>query len=478
MRYYPIFLDLAGKPALIVGGGETAARKLRLLRKAGADITLVAPEVVPEIAALAKSGEINWQGRRFQPSDLDGRVAVHAASGLAEVDRAVAEAARAAGLPVNAVDDPEASSFIMPAIVDRDPIVIGISSSGSAPVLARRIRECLETLLPTRLGSLATFAERFRGAVAATRQPAARRGFWERVFDGPIGRAVLAGDEAGAREAMLTAINRSESSAGAETGSVHIVGAGPGDPDLLTVKALRLIQDADVILYDALVDETILERARRDAERIYVGKTKGNHSLPQSRINALLVEQARAGRRVVRLKGGDPFVFGRGGEELLALRAQGIEAEVVPGVTAAAACAAAAGVPLTHRGVARAVTFATGHAEDGEPDLDWAALADGRQTVALYMGLSTAGTIADRLIEAGAEPWRPVAVVEKGSRPDQRVVSATLATLEARVAAERIAGPAMIIVGEVAGLAAQHGQRADQGQHLQETAVSRQAVAS
>ena len=463
MRYYPIFLDLVGKPTLLVGGGETAARKLRLLRKAGARVTLLAAEAVPEIAALAEAGEIDWQARPFRPADLEGVVAVHAASGEAALDRRVAEAAQAAGVPVNVVDDPAASSFVMPAIVDRDPIVIGISSGGAAPVLARRLRERIEALLPSRLGRLAAFAERFRGAVAATRAPADRRGFWERVFDGPIGRAVLAGDERTAREAMISAINRPATAR--EAGSVHIVGAGPGDPDLLTLKALRLIQDADVILYDALVDEAILERARRDAERIYVGKTKGNHSLPQERINALIAEQARAGRRVVRLKGGDPFVFGRGGEELLSLRAQGIEAEVVPGVTAAAACAAAAGVPLTHRGVARAVTFATGHAEDGEPDLDWAALADGRQTLAVYMGLSTAGTVARRLIAAGAEPWRPVALIEKGSRPDQRVVTARLDSLEAVVRAERIEGPAMIIIGEVAGLAT-------------EQAAPRQAVAS
>ena len=383
MRYYPTFFDLKGRRALLVGGGETAARKLRLLLKAEASVTLVAPEATAEVAGLAEAGRIDWQRRAFRPEDLDGVALVHAASDDAESDRAVAEAASAAGLPVNVVDDPESSSFIMPAIIDRDPIVIGISSGGTAPVLARRLRERIEALLPARLGQLAQFAERFREAVKATQPAAARRGFWERVFDGPIARQVLAGDEHGAREAMISLINRpaarDESHA---TGAVHIVGAGPGDPDLLTLKALRLIQDADVILYDKLVGPEIIELARRDAERIYVGKTKGNHSLPQERINALIAERAEAGQRVVRLKGGDPFVFGRGGEELLSLRARGIEAEVVPGITAAAACAAASGIPLTHRGLARGVSLVTGHAEDGEPDLDWPALADGRQTLA------------------------------------------------------------------------------------------------
>ena len=464
MRYFPIFLDLQGRPALVVGGGETAARKLRLLRKAGADATVVAPQAVAEIAALAETGEISWQPRAFRASDLDGIAAVHSATGRPEVDRAVSDAARIAGIPVNVVDDPEASSFIVPAIVDRDPIVIGISSGGAAPVLARRVRERIEALLPSRLGRLAAFAERFRSAVAATQPPAQRRGFWEAIFDGPIGRAVLEGDESGANEAMIGTINRSGGEDSAERrGVVHIVGAGPGDPDLLTVKALRLIQDADVILYDALVEDAILERARRDAERIFVGKTKGQHSLPQARINALLAEHAGAGRRVVRLKGGDPFVFGRGGEELLSLREEGIDVEVVPGVTAAAACAATAGVPLTHRGLAQAVTFVTGHSEDGGngetgPDLDWTALADRRQTLAIYMGVSTAGKTAARLIEAGAETERPVAVIENGMRPEQRIIHTSLGALEETVRAEQVRGPAMLLVGEVAGLAAEQGQ--------------------
>ncbi len=455
MRYYPTFFDLRDRPALLVGGGETAARKLRLLRKSGAAVTLVAPEATPEIRDLAEAGAIDWQRRGFAPGDLDGKALVHAASDAPEADRAVAAAAAARGLPVNVVDDPGASSFIMPAIVDRDPIVIGISSGGSAPVLARRLRERIESLLPARLGKLAAFAERFRGAVKATQAPAARRGFWERVFDGPIARKVLAGDEQGASEAMISAINRQPANdAAPPVGAVHIVGAGPGDPDLLTLKALRLIQDADVILYDKLVGPEIVELARRDAERVYVGKSKGNHSLPQERINALIAERAEAGQRVVRLKGGDPFVFGRGGEELLSLRARGIEAEVVPGITAAAACAAASGIPLTHRGLARGVNFVTGHAEDGEPDLDWPALADGRQTLAIYMGVSTAGTLMRRLLEAGAEPARPLAVIEKGTRPDQRVLTGTLGGLEALVREAAVEGPAMIILGEVAALAA------------------------
>ncbi|MDH3474438.1 MAG: siroheme synthase CysG [Rhodospirillales bacterium] len=459
MRYFPAFLDLDGQRVLVVGGGETAARKLRLLRRAGARVAVVAPRVVPEIESLAAEGGLDWLPRGFVAGDVAGCRLVHAATGIAAVDERVAEAAQAAGVPVNVVDRPELCSFVMPAIVDRDPVVVAISSGGAAPVLARRLRARLEALLPARLGSLAGFAGAFRGAVEAKIPDfAGRRRFWERFFDGPIADTVLRGEVCSARERMLALINggaasRAAVSAGAAPGVVQIVGAGPGDPDLLSLRALRLLQDADVVVYDKLVGPEIVDFARRDAQRVYVGKSKGCHTKSQDEINAILLHHARAGKRVVRLKGGDPFVFGRGGEELAYLKAHGVEVEVVPGITAAAGCAAAAGIPLTFRGEAQAVTFLTGHATNGEPDLDWAGLVGGRQTLAIYMGVSTAGTMAARLIEHGLDPATPVAVIENGTLPNQKVATGSLAGLETLLRAQGIEGPALIIVGEVVRLA-------------------------
>ncbi len=458
MRYFPAFLDLLDRPSLLVGGGEPAARKLRLLLKAGARVAVVAPRVTPEIEALAAAGKIALDRRDFRADDVTGRALVVGATGLDAVDRSVAQAAGAAGLPVNVVDRPDLSTFIVPAIVDRGPVVIGISTSGTSPVLARRLRAAVEALLPSRLGRLAKFADSFRSAVAAN-VPAGgtRRVFWEAFFDGPVARRVLDGDEGTAREAMLSLVNRPVVNRPgpdrAPEGSVAIVGAGPGDPDLLTLRALAVLQGADVIVHDRLVGPEILDRARRDAERIFVGKAKGDHSAGQDEINALLLDQARAGKQVVRLKGGDPFVFGRGGEEADYLRRHGIAVEVVPGITAAAGCAAAAGIPLTHRGLAQAVTFVTGHGADGEPDVDWAALARLGHTLAIYMGLSNGGAIARRLMAHGLSPATPAAVVEKGTLPDQRIAVGTLGTLEALMREDGIEGPALILIGEVVGLA-------------------------
>ncbi len=454
MRYYPAFLDLAGRSCLVVGGGEIALRKLRLLLKAEARITLVAPAAIDEVAALAAEGRIEWLRRGFRNSDVAGRALVQGATGLHSVDLRVSKAAKRAGLPVNVVDQPTLSSFITPAIVDRDPVVICISTAGTAPVLARQLRARIEALLPAGLGRLARFAAEFRTAAEAViGEAGARRRFWESFFAGPLAARLLAGDDSGAREAMLGLINRVDGGPH-RAGSVAIVGAGPGDPDLLTVKAQRLLQDADVIVYDRLVAPEILERARRDARRLYVGKAKNHHSKTQGQINAILLDEARAGHRVVRLKGGDPFVFGRGGEEQDFLRRNGVEVEVVPGITAAAGCAAAAGIPLTHRGLAQAVTLLTGHAEDGEPDLDWAGLARSNQTLAIYMGVSTAGTLARRLTEHGLSGDTPAAIVENGTRPEQRVVLGRLADLGELVEEKAITGPALIIVGEVAAQAA------------------------
>lgn len=453
MRYFPAFFDLSGRSVLLVGGGTAAAGKLRLLRKAGAGVRLVAPALTPEIEALAARGGIALKRRRFLERDLECQALVVAATGREAVDGAVSRAARTAGLPVNVVDRPELSSFVMPAIVDRDPVVVGISTGGSAPVLARRLRARIEAALPSRLGRLARFAESFRSAVAAlVPDGRERRAFWEAFFDGPLARRVLAGEERAAREAMLSLVNR-RGSRQAPGGSVALVGAGPGDPDLLTLRALARIQDADVLVYDRLVGPDILERARRDAARIDVGKAKGRQAASQDEINALLLREVRAGKRVVRLKGGDPYVFGRGGEEAEALTRHGIAVEVVPGITAAAGCAAAAGIPLTHRGLAPAATFVTGQGAAGAPEVDWTALARAGHTIAVYMGLSTAGTIARRLIAGGLAPTTPVAVIENGTRPDERIESGTLAGLEALIRETGLTGPALILIGEVVRLA-------------------------
>lgn len=453
MDYLPAFLQLRGRPALVVGGGEAAARKVELLRKTDAAITVVAPRLNDTLAQFAETGAIAWAARPIRPTDFDGVAVAIGATGDDAADRDVAAAAQAAGVPVNVVDRPELSTFIVPAIVDRSPIVIAISSGGAAPVLARQLRADMESRLPSRLGLLAQFAGSFRSAVKAKVSDAgARRRLWETVFAGPIADRVLAGDEAAAREAMLNLVNRPNDDA-LPHGKVTIVGTGPGDPDLLTFKALRAMQAADIVVYDRLIGDDILDYVRRDAERVFVGKAKGRHTLTQDRINRLLIGRARAGQRVVRLKGGDPFVFGRGGEELDALRAAGIATEVVPGITAATGCAAAAGLPLTHRSHASAVTFVTGHGSDGEPDLDWPTLAALEHTLVVYMGLSTAGVIASQLIAHGKSPDTPAAIVENGTRPNQRVITGALANLETLVAQHAIDGPALIVIGDVAALA-------------------------
>ncbi len=448
MEHLPVFLDIKGRDVLVVGGGEVAERKARLLLRAGARVSVVAPAADEGLTALADGDGVTVVGRPFRESDVAGRALVVAATGNRDVDRAVSAAARARAVPVNVVDRPDLSSFIMPAIVDRDPVTVAISSAGTAPVLARMVRARIEALLPSRLGRLARFAERFRDAVRTTVPDATgRRRFWERILSGPVAAAVLEGDERWARERMLAEVNRPPER-GAPDGIVFIVGAGPGDPDLLTLKALRLLQEADVIVHDRLVAPAVLDYGRRDARRIGVGKEKGNHSVSQSAINRTLLAEARAGRRVVRLKGGDPFVFGRGGEEREFLLRHGVPVEVVPGITAATGCAAAAGIPLTHRDHAHAVAFVTGHGKDGEPTLDWAALARGGQTLAVYMGASTAGEIAARLLQHGLSATTPVAVIENGTRPDQRVTTGHLADL-AGLAARGGQGPKLIVVGDV-----------------------------
>ena len=459
MRSFPLFLKLQGRPVLLSGSGAAAAAKLRLLAAAGAQVRIIAAAPGDELLQASRALAIACEAGPVTAVDFAGVDLVIGAMGDEAADRALAMAARAAGKLVNIVDRPDLSDFTMPAIVDRGEIVVAISTDGASPVLAQRVRAAIESVLPPALGRLARFARRFRSAVQSRlEETGARRRFWNQVFAGPIGAAVLAGDERRAARDLIRAVNRGEPKA--DAGLVSLVGAGPGDPELLTLRAARALREADVIVYDKLVDPSVLAYARRDARRIYAGKSKGEHTLPQAEINVLLIAEAKAGRHVVRLKGGDPFVFGRGGEELEALVAAGIRVDVVPGIAAATGCAAYAGFPLTHRDLAASVTFVSGQSKDGIAELDWQALARPRQTIVVYMGLGTAGLIADNLVAAGLSAATSIAIIENGTRWDQRVVKGELHQAAALVRDHGIATPALLVIGEVTR-DAQAGLRAD-----------------
>jgi uroporphyrin-III C-methyltransferase/precorrin-2 dehydrogenase/sirohydrochlorin ferrochelatase len=452
MDALPLFLKLDGRPCLVVGGGTAAAGKTDLLLRAGARVTVAADALSAELAAWHAAGRIEQRPLAEAEALVAGSAAIFVATEDEALARRVAALAEAAHIPLNVVDRPELSSALMGAIVDRAPVVVAVSTGGASPLLAREIKLAIERLLPSGLGRLARFARLFRGAVkAAIPDFAARRRFWEEFFAGPVAETLIAGEEAGAQAAMLALVNRAREAA--PPGMVHIVGAGPGDPDLLTVKALRLLGRADVIIHDRLIGPAILDRTRRDAERIPVGKGKGRASHSQDEINALMATHAEAGRQVVRLKGGDPFIFGRGGEELDYLRDRGIAVEIVPGISAAFGCAATAQIPLTHRELASSVTFVTGHGTSGAPELDWATLARLKGTLAIYMGASVAGEIAAKLVAHGLSPDTAIAIVENGTRADERRVIGRLADLEALMTRHEIAGPALILLGDVVRLA-------------------------
>ncbi|MBX5460713.1 MAG: uroporphyrinogen-III C-methyltransferase [Steroidobacteraceae bacterium] len=458
MDYLPIFIQLRGEPVVVAGGGEVALRKVELLLRAGARITVIAPELHEDLRALAEQNAIRFLSLPFQPHHLDGVSLAIAATDSREVNAAVASAARARRVPVNVVDDAELSSFIFPAIIDRSPVMVAVGSSGCSPVLARRVRQQIETLLPARLGALARFVGDRRKNVQKSLAPEQRRSFWERVIGGFVGSRVLAGDERNADRAFeseLAAAHNADTAAadGTRLGEVYLIGAGPGDPDLLTLRAVQLLQQADVILYDRLISDAVLDRARRDAQRIFVGKeTGGDHQKTQTRIHELLVHYARRGLRVARLKGGDPFIFGRGGEEIEVLAEHGIPYVVVPGITAALGAAASAGIPLTHRRLAQSVTFAAGHALDDE-SLDWRSLSQPHHTVVFYMGVAQLPRIVAKLLESGASPHLPAALVERGSLAEQRVARGSISTIVDIARDRNIAPPAVLIVGEVASLA-------------------------
>jgi uroporphyrin-III C-methyltransferase / precorrin-2 dehydrogenase / sirohydrochlorin ferrochelatase len=458
MRTFPILVSFDGKPPLVTGGGELAAVKTRLLLKRAPVVDVAADEVTPELATLIEAGSVALIAAKPGIDQVRGRPLVIAATEDEEEDARVSAIARALGVPVNVPDRNELCTFALPAIVDRGEVTVAIGTSGSSPVLAQRLRAWLEQELHPRLDALAKLAAEFRGAVAEvlpSGQP--RRKFWEAVFEGAAAEAMLEGDEDKARELIGAAI--AKAAAAPKTGGrVLLVGAGPGDPELLTMKAVRALKAADVIFYDRLVGEGVLDHARREAELIPVGKAKGAHSVPQDEINALLIERALAGEIVVRLKGGDPFIFGRGGEELDALREAGIAIEIVPGVTAGVAAAASLQIPLTHRDVSHTVTFVSGHEAGGaEPSfehLDLAALASGNNTLLVYMGVTTAGVIAKRLLEAGFRPGLPLIAVENASREDERRVRATIAELAEAPERLGLKSPAVLIFGEIAGLPA------------------------
>ena len=447
MEFLPLFHKLRDSLVLVVGGGEIALRKSRLLAEAGAVLRVVAPSIDPQLADLVRSSGGHMLDRGYVATDLDGCVLVIAATDDEPLNAQVSADARARCVPVNVVDAPALCTVIFPAIVDRSPLVVAVSSGGDAPVLARLIRAKLETWIPSTYGELAGLAARFRQKVKALYPDVTqRRAFWEEVFQGPIADRQLAGQGAEAERMLQAKVDGAPPHA---PGEVYLVGAGPGDPDLLTFRALRLMQQADVVLYDRLVAPAILDLCRRDAERVYVGKRRAEHALPQDQINQQLVALAKQGKRVLRLKGGDPFIFGRGGEEIEELAAHGIPFQVVPGITAASGCAAYAGIPLTHRDYAQSVRFVTGHLKNNTSDLPWHDLVSPGQTLVFYMGLIGLPIICEQLIRHGRAADTPAALIQQGTTVNQRVFTGTLADLPRMVAEHEVHAPTLVIVGEV-----------------------------
>ena len=451
MQALPIFMNIKQRLCVVIGAGEVAARKVTMLLRAQASVTVYAPEICPTLADLVEAGRIRYQPARFAAQQLSGACLVIAATNDVQVNTAVSSVAQANNIPVNVVDAPALCTFTMASIVERSPIVIAISSEGNAPVLARYLRSKIETMLPAGYGRIAAIAGEFRDKVKskyATSQ--ARRIFWEGVLQGPLVERILAGQEAAARIGLDQLL--ADDTASQQHGEVYLVGGGPGDPDLLTFRALRLMQQCDVCVYDKLVSPEVLDLVRRDAELIYVGKSRDQHTLPQEEINQLLARLALAGKRVLRLKGGDPFIFGRGGEEIETLMQQGVPFQVVPGITAANGVSSYAGIPLTHRDYAQACLFITGHLKNGVLDLDWAAMARPQQTVVIYMGLVGLEQICQQLMAHGVAPDMPAAVIQQGTTQHQRVVSANLSDLASQVAAAKMKAPCLTIIGQVVQL--------------------------
>lgn len=451
MDFFPIFLDIRNRPCLVVGGGTVAERKTASLLKSGADVILVSPTLTRNLTTWSDMGQLSHRAREFNEDDLTGCHLVIAATDRTDVNRHISELAGDLRIPVNVVDQPELCSFILPSVIDRSPVVAAISTGGASPVLARLIRSRLESVIPAGYGRLADLCNRFRQRVKETfANPTDRRLFWERTLEGGVAERVFSGHDTEADQLMEKALTDTRLTA--KTGEVYLVGAGPGDPDLLTFRALRLMQQADVVVYDRLVAKPILEMTRHDAEHIYVGKERDKHTMRQEEINRLLAKLAKEGKRVLRLKGGDPFIFGRGGEEIDTLAAEGIPFQVIPGITAAAGCASYAGIPLTHRDYAQSVTFVTGHLKDGTMNLNWPMLAQPSQTIVFYMGLVGLPVICLELQRHGVAADMPIALIQQGTTHMQRVFTGTLATIQEIVKREKPKPPTLIIVGRVVEL--------------------------
>jgi len=451
MDYFPLFLKLKQRKCLVIGAGDVAARKIELLLRADADITVIAKTFSSAVKQLAEKQPITLIKKSFADSDLDDYFLLVCATGDKTLNQHVASIARQQKILINVVDSPALCSFIFPAIVDRSPIIAAISSGGASPVLARLLRAKIETTIAPAFGKLAQLAEKYRGRIKQQiKIPAQRRIFWEKVLQGDIAEKIFQGQSRQAEQQLETLLSKQGKAP--PIGEVYLVGAGPGDPDLLTLRALRLMQQADVVVYDRLVSAEILDLARRDSDKIYVGKQRNNHSLPQESINELLARLALEGKRVVRLKGGDPFIFGRGGEEMETLIGKEIPFQVVPGITAAAGCASYAGIPLTHRDHAQSCVFVTGHLKDGTINLNWGQLVSPNQTVVIYMGLIGLRQICQSLIEYGCPKEHPIAIIQQGTTENQRVITGTLLTLPEQVKNETLSPPTLIIIGTVVTL--------------------------
>ncbi len=445
-------MQISGRPCLVVGGGEVALRKITQLVEFGANVTVVSPMFNAAIETLAEQQRIKTVASGFKAELITGNCLVIAASNDLRVNRRVSELARAENIPVNVVDNPELCTFIMPSIVNRDPVFIAVSSGGVSPILSRLLRARLETYIPASYGKLAKIIARFRDRVRRRftdmRQ---RRRFWEQVLQGPVEEMLYAGQEQAAITTLEHYLTQDNDNVSTE-GEVYLVGGGPGDPDLLTFRALRLMQQADVVLYDRLVAKAVLALVRKDAERLFVGKQRDQHTIPQAEINQLLVDLARQGKRVLRLKGGDPFIFGRGGEEIELLSKSGVPFQVVPGITAASGCASYAGIPLTHRDFAQSCLFVTGHLKDEKLSLNWDAMIQPQQTIAIYMGMHGVEKLSHELIHRGLDPDLPAAIIERGTTASQKVHIASLQTLPAMAKQRQVKPPSMIIIGEVVKL--------------------------
>ena len=451
MKHLPIFVTIRNKSCVVIGGGLVATRKVNSLLESGANITVVSPVITAEIKQQIVSKEIVHHAREFVESDLEGAYLVFAATDNREVNRNIGDLAQAQHQLVNIADDPDNCNFVLPSVLDRSPVVIAVSTGGASPVLARQLRMQLEAMIPSACGRLAGITEEYREKVKRFfPKQIQRKQFWENALKGPVSELVYAGQEDSAREQLDEMLAQGLDAS--PMGEVYLVGAGPGDPDLLTFKAVRLMQQADVMVYDRLVSQPILDMANPDAERLYVGKQKDDHAVPQQDINDLLVQRAKQGKRVLRLKGGDPFIFGRGGEEIETLTEHGVPFQVVPAVTAASGCAAYAGIPLTHRDYAQSVTFATGHLKDGTINLNWPQLTQTNHTLVFYMGLSGISEISKQLQLHGMSPDMPAALIEKGTTRNQRVHIATLATLPEKVIESGVSAPTLTIIGEVVKL--------------------------